>query len=979
MSIQQIINGNLTQGICEAHITLVIDESGSISGLESEQIREGLRNFIDSQVYTENKISLIGMSDSDNNLRNDHLLNNQITSSSITSYKSWINSFRLRTGNGISPNSDYWASGLQVVNSMQLPPDIVVIITDGLQVQTPSVLKTLMATLNSSSHIFVYGINPGGDYHNGNDLKESLTYYLGRNPILSYVSTDILTADYRNVLDFSALKEALGSLSQTLIDSNIGCGTLQLVKEDIDVGRISLDCINSNLNVGTITIKNNKGVPYLMEIGTEVAKINGLVFSSSANVTLLPEGQEAKIPVQVNGTPLSIGYFTKNIEIEGIDNQYGLLVDFCVQDISLIKNSEVETVVGSQYQEYIGKLCQYKQTTSISVKNQLYKELKLLASQMINNLKEKKSCSQTTSLQQVCWLTLENYEYNLTIPGQPAMEQEQQNMVNSAQRTVQPIWRPNTKFLVHFKLKDEVDNGSAPAGIFDYYYGFKTAGPVGHYHKHPEISYVPEGANPDQYPLTSLRQYIDYNRSYPNADGNLLLAKPLFYGNKQCKITIYFSKPLAYHMLNKWHAYNDLPELAGEMHIAIKDPVTDTIIPYPLPSNFSQETVPVSQTFSTWFEFDSEDELKDLPNSVMLLDNNNQEAGVYEVLKWEYLFVSKKYHIRIKDDATVSENSSLIISKIRVTNKKGITNDYLVKSKGKEDSTWNTDSNPRLPMQLQLLNNMIDYINANNTAIKCELKLGEPITPNSYAYNITLTNLKPQKLYTALLYNAFDKNSSGTLQDTESEEVHQFVFQTSRYSNFEEQVKSYWLRELDSSGNTLSERQAVFELPLNLTDDVVNSVYSIVDNNPNSLAKELEFKYYHLFDRAIEGVLGIKPIAPATNTEFNVIKNSNSNKIIGILIRNPEPFNIPKIPLKDIENTIAVVFASSGEINDSYKVLYSKDYSQALIMHKSKEITAGKLNFRFQYKTWNAQNESYIVDVTDTNSTVITDAIIINS
>ena len=68
----------------------------------------------------------------------------------------------------------------------------------------------------------------GGDYHNGNDLKESLTYYLGRNPILSYGSTDILTADYRNVLDFSALKEALGSLSQTLIDSNIGLSLIHI-------------------------------------------------------------------------------------------------------------------------------------------------------------------------------------------------------------------------------------------------------------------------------------------------------------------------------------------------------------------------------------------------------------------------------------------------------------------------------------------------------------------------------------------------------------------------------------------------------------------------------------------------------------------------------------------------------------------------------------------------------------------------------
>ncbi len=566
----------------------------------------------------------------------------------------------------------------------------------------------------------------------------------------------------------------------------------------------------------------------------------------------------------------------------------------------------------------------------------------------------------TTSLQEICWMTLENYEFNLTIPGQDAVEQEQQDMVDAIQKTVQPIWRPNTKYYVRFRLKDEVDNGENE-GLFDYYYGFKTVGPVGHYHKHPSVDYVPTDANPDQYPLTSLRQYIDYNRSYPNADGSLLLSKPLFYGHDQCKITIYFSKPLAYHMLNKWYTYNDMPELPGSMHIAIKDPITEAVVPYPLPADYDEETVPTGQTFATWLEFDSTEELDNLPDSVTVLDSSNQEIGLYSILKWEYLHVSNKYHVRIDDDAVLSENPSLVGGKIQWTDN-GTTIEFEITAIGVEDATWNVDNDPRIPVHLQLLNNMIDYINANSDAIECELTLGDPIVPNSYAYSITLTNLKPRKLYTALLYNAFDVNSNSSLEETESEEVHQFVFQTSRYQNFEEQVNSYWLRELDTEGTILNERQAVFEIPLSLSTAEIDTAYNIVEGISDPDSDALEQQYYNLFDRATEGVLGFNPVDPSENTEFNLLKDTNTDKIIGILIRNPEPFNIPKIPLEDIEESIAVVFATSGNVNNAYKVLYSKDYSQALIMHSSKEITADTLNFRFQYKTWNGSE----YEITDT-------------
>jgi len=325
---------------CEAHIVLVVDESTSIDNTEAEQIRTGLRNFINAQANTDNRITLIGMSNSDTDLRNDHLIDSPITSSTISSYLNWVNEYRQRTGSGISHGSDFWASGLQAAQSLASTPDIIVIITDGLQVQTPSVLRNRIANLNSNSHIFVYGINPGGNYHTGSSsggsLPVSLTYYLNRTPIASTSNSDILNSDYRSVANFNELQTALSALSQTLVDSNIGCGALELTDENITIDTIMLHCSNTNLAVGTVTIKSNKGVSYVIEAGTVVAIVNGLTFSVASNTTLLPGGQETIVPVRVNGTPFQTGFYTQVINIEGVDNPSGLFIDFCVKDISTI-------------------------------------------------------------------------------------------------------------------------------------------------------------------------------------------------------------------------------------------------------------------------------------------------------------------------------------------------------------------------------------------------------------------------------------------------------------------------------------------------------------------------------------------------------------------------------------------------------------------------------------------------------------------
>jgi uncharacterized protein YegP (UPF0339 family)/regulator of extracellular matrix RemA (YlzA/DUF370 family) len=512
-----------------------------------------------------------------------------------------------------------------------------------------------------------------------------------------------------------------------------------------------------------------------------------------------------------------------------------------------------------------------------------------------------------TSLQQVCWLSIEQFEFNQTIPGQAAIEQEQQDMEAAVQHTAQPIWRPNSTFYVHYQLKDEVDNGENE-GVFNYYYGFKTAGPIGHFHDAAGVTYgneypdndpnnVPTNrldvngdpsfsgklANPDKYPLTSLRQYIDYDKSYPNADGNLLQAKPVFYGQEQCRITLYFTKPMVYHMLRTWESYLGAPELTGSMHIAIKDPVSNVVIPYPLPIDFNEETVP-------------------LPT---------------------------------------------------------------------EAEPWINENDPRIPLNIRILNNFINYINSNSDAIECTFTVGNAITPQSYAYSVTLTNLKPQKLYTALIYNAFETQSNDVVS---SAQVHNYVFQTSRYQNFEAQVNSYLLVDEDDASNN---RQAVFDVKLpNLMPADVTTAYNIVAGNADTNSDLLETQYLDVFDRVLEGVLGIKPLDPAVNTEFNRILDADGD-VRAILIRNPEPFNIPKIPIELINGTEQIfeegstvgergtirVFDKVTDVDDdNYKVLYSKDYSQAIIMHTSTQITEETLSFKFRYMTW--EENKYVINDT---------------
>ncbi|KAF2507130.1 hypothetical protein EYY60_21730 [Flavobacterium zhairuonense] len=485
----------------------------------------------------------------------------------------------------------------------------------------------------------------------------------------------------------------------------------------------------------------------------------------------------------------------------------------------------------------------------------------------------------TTYIQSVDWFSKEEYYHNQTILDIPAVDEQFQAMKHAVETIVQPIWRPNTTYCLDFTLTDTVDDNKKNPVEFKYYYGFKTLGPIGHFPvKDPEkdAPVKNELTALSKSPLTSLRNYLDYNRSYPNADGSLLQSKPSFYGNEQCDISLFFTSTYTSHMFKNWAEYeSERPEIEGKLNLFIKDPLTDLLIKYPI---------------------------------------EPLEEGEPEVV----------YPKPIESD---------------------------------ED--WTDDNDPRIPLGVRMLNNFI----GDPSTMRCILDLGQPLKPKSLKYKTTLTNLKPSKLYTVLVNNFFDGAQIGISSESKNILVHQFGFQTSRYKNFEEQVQSYFVNEEKTKG-------ALYDVNVNLDQERIDALHYLIapktDNATNALSDSMATKYQHLFDRATEGILKLSPLDPAQGTEVNRIIDTNTGATIALLIRNPEPFNIPKMPLEEIQETISVLDELENSIS-GYSVLHSKDYSQALIMHNSKIISGiENLKIRFKYKMWNNDGNGPLTNIIDT-------------
>lgn len=522
----------------------------------------------------------------------------------------------------------------------------------------------------------------------------------------------------------------------------------------------------------------------------------------------------------------------------------------------------------------------------------------------LGNCIQNKKC--TTLFHEISWLTVEDYTYNIYIPQQDAINEDIQATMDGIAKSVQPIWRPDTRYYVKFRLKDQVDNGNGQ-GIFEYAYGFRTAGPLGFFHLDKQSDYgdlpVPNTTHiledttgiirdqnwntidqatphPDLYPHTSLRAYIDYERSYPNADGNTVNAKPLFYDDETTEIRLYFNTSYVQKLLEGWESIKDnngnsvFPELGGTMKIMIKDPVEGT-----------------------------------------------------EIINPPRLDV-------IEDDIDIPQ-----------------TTEY-----------WEPDDNPPVPWVYSQYFNLL----LNSTCVGDDIEL---VKPKSNYRVIIPKKLKPQKLYTVQVLNFYWGTEDFDIQNIQQEdkvkyakEVHQFVFQTSRYKDFEQQIMSCFIPYEDENGNS-QEKQAVYTVEKAMETDKISAAMDVVKGISNPLSEQIALQYSDPFDRIMEGLFGISPLEEAVTTEFNKIIDTNTGKTIALLIRNPEPFNHPKIPADQISRNAEIPgmievlnpskhFGEEPTINTNYYFLYSKDYAKAIVMN-DEQIQNSELNFQFIYKIWN--------------------------
>jgi hypothetical protein len=455
----------------------------------------------------------------------------------------------------------------------------------------------------------------------------------------------------------------------------------------------------------------------------------------------------------------------------------------------------------------------------------------------------------STLLQEVCYLTLDDYEVNLTIPGQAAIEQDYQSAVDAVAKMLTPIWRPHQKYSIRLQVKDTV-NGADTAPR-DFYFGFRTAGPLGYWHADPAVQYVKAPKTPEQYMLTGLKGYVDYRRSYPDPGGNVIGAKPLFY--EDARILLFFTKRYVYHFFGPWPAYNGLPAITtNAMQIVIKDPAEKTSIPNPPPPTMITTEVP---------------------------------------------------------QAVVS---------------------------------WPRDDDPRIPEDVRTLLQLRnpELLNPNFEGGECWVSGGEMITPASVHTEIIPKYLKPLKLYTAIV-NSVENGAVSTVLD--------YVFQTSRYADFHAQINSYRLD--DGKGN---QRDAVFEVHGSLSPGEVQLMYDIVTGTMSAANAALAGKWADPFDRLVQGVLAQQPLEPAIGTEFNVIRNTATGAVIAVWLRNPEPFNDPKLPDDVLPRTVNVIPGSNPD--SDYNVLFSRDRSQAMVMHPSRIIPVTQVKFRFAYVEWDGSD-----------------------
>lgn len=453
--------------------------------------------------------------------------------------------------------------------------------------------------------------------------------------------------------------------------------------------------------------------------------------------------------------------------------------------------------------------------------------------------------------------TVEDFLQKLTIPGEADKLAQGDAMKTGFEKNIQPIWRPNTSYWISITTQDALDHGGR-AYTRDHNFYFKTAGPIGHFHKYDvdstgkgiyryDYQQLMDKNSEDQYKLATLQHYINLDKSYPNADGRLTNAKPMFY--KKPQVSLFYKQDYMYSMFNNYAEYNGNGLVESSVELLIKDPIEK---PTDKDGNPTQALAP--------------------------------------------------------------------------------------------NSEWVKEDDPMIPRELELINNLLEH-NVSCTSLpragKFSLKQDFLIPDNA---------LKPDKLYTAV-FNGKYKRSTDVKAD--SSLIHSYVFKTSIYADFKEQIQSFYLTE---AGGTEDPLKALFEIKKTFDGVTLAEAEAVFNGTSNN--DPLKTMFADEYDRLVTGVLKLDSFAQAVSTDVNIIKSSG--RVVGVIVRNPEPFNDPKTPKSVLANSIVLTYADGTAFNG--KVIFSKDGTKAFISNSNLAIASGEIELAFNYLLFNGK--SYVPSAT---------------
>lgn len=484
---------------------------------------------------------------------------------------------------------------------------------------------------------------------------------------------------------------------------------------------------------------------------------------------------------------------------------------------------------------------------------------------------------------QLCYLNVVDYMYNQNLPTGADVSNNNSNMADAINKTLVPVWRPDTTFAIRVQYTDQVfeESSSHTNNSRAFVLGFRTKGPIGHFHEYPtgntttvkQTDYASLEADDkeDQYKLATLQHYIDLAKSYPNADGNIVNAKPLYY--QAPELLLFYIYPHVYQFYQNWASYNGAPKVDSSLEVLIKDPIEPPLVTNPL-----NPTGP-------------------------LITNVAPPAN----------------------------------------------------------NTWQINNFPHITPDIALLNNMVQNgMNLGNPCVPATV----PFTPPGINNSVTPpAPLEPLKLYTAI-YNAVYNPASLSLLAPVKREVHRYGFQTSRYKDFHEHINSYILQ---TNPQTLAiEKTAVYELKKAFSAATITRAQQVLNGtlpSSDALHAEAAIDYDKLVDRLLE----FKELEPAEYLQFNLVIDTNTNNILGILLRSPEPFNDPKTPATPLNDCIQMeVDTGSGYGNPlDFITFYSKDKASVFITNKdfSMNVPRALHRFTFRYKLYNGN--SYAIKTTE--------------